>query len=630
MKKRTLPIYEITYKLGLMTKNEIYQASCRTLALFQEIKETGGVCDKNNLFAAVCRGKSPEDIKNKTLLSPLLNRLKEEADNFVKTEINVLPFSLFKLFDTTGNRIIYQSHYFLRRKRLTILALASWLWKQPEHIAALEDTIWAICEEYSWCLPAHMEGQSLTHDNRRKIDLFAGETGFALAEILAMTGGILHPAIVNRARDEIMYRVIDSFINQDEPQRWELMDNNWCAVCAGSVAGAAMYMVEDEEKLAALLERLHPTFDRFLASFSSDGACLEGLSYWTYGVGFYINYTDLLYHRTAGKINLIQEDGFDKIAKFQQYCYFPQGATLNFSDANEKGKFRLGLSCYLAEHIKGVEIPLPSYLVQPDGKINLEPYQGFIDNCGRFSLALRDLLWAKDTLAPYTIDRRSITLPDAQWLLCSGAGNTGFAAKGGHNDEPHSHNDVGSFIFYKNGNMLLLDLGAGEYTKDNFSEKRYTIFCNRSESHNLPIISGQGQKAGKEFAAKDCRITPDGSMSLDLAPAYDIPALKKLDRFFHFDIDTGILKIKDSFIFTDSGLEIIERFILPTEPQVSDGHCTFSINGTSCSIRCSEKAAPQISAVNYRNHDGKDACIFTADFYFQPKDNSFDVEFTIE
>ena len=29
---------------------------------------------------------------------------------------------------------------------------------------------------------------------------------------------------------------------------------------------------------------------------------------------------------------------------------------------------------------------------------------------------------------------------------------------------------------------FLDDLGAGEYTKDYFSEKRYEVFCNRGES----------------------------------------------------------------------------------------------------------------------------------------------------
>ena len=37
------------------------------------------------------------------------------------------------------------------------------------------------------------------------------------------------------------------------------------------------------------------------------------------------------------------------------------------------------------------------------------------------------------------------------------------AAKGGNNGESHNHNDVGSFLYLAGDEMLLTDLGAGEY-----------------------------------------------------------------------------------------------------------------------------------------------------------------------
>ncbi|MCL2130764.1 MAG: heparinase II/III-family protein, partial [Treponema sp.] len=531
----------------------------------------------------------------------------------------------------------YEEAYFERRKRLTVLALASWLWELPPYITALEDTIWAICEEYSWCLPAHMEYSSLKEDNRRRLDLFSCETGFALAEILCMLEKLLHPAIQKRAKDEVMYRVINSYSSGTELQKWELMENNWCAVCSGSIAGAAMYLLEDNKALSEILGRLEPTFERFINSFASDGACLEGLSYWTYGVGFYSCYADLLFHRTKGQINLLEKPPFKKIARFQQCCYFPGGASLQFSDANDGGKFRLGLSCYLVEHIDGVTIPVPRHLMTEENEISLENYHEFIDQCGRFALALRDLLWSGGKLPLPKENYGAIPFQSAEWLLCSGANETGFAAKGGNNDEPHNHNDVGSFIFYKKGEMFLLDLGAGEYTKDYFSDKRYTIFCNCSESHNIPIINGQGQKAGKEFAAKNCVINTDGNMVLDLAKAYDISGLERLERCFNFEINTGILNLKDSFIFTDNSPDlaannnmfITERFILPAEPQILPGGCSLAINGSTCFLHCSEKITAKVSIVSHRDHDGKDKNIYTVDFIFMPKGNSFSVEFTV-
>ena len=599
-----------------MKTSELYPA----LLAGKEKRAAGG------MFAAVRGGKTPETVKGNPLLAPLLERLEKEADACAHSETSALPFSLYKLFDTTGNRLAYEGRYFERRRRLTALALACWLWEKPEHIAALENTIWAICDEYSWCLPAHMEGKSLEGlDRKWQLDLFAGETGFALAECCAMLSGLLDPAVLNRARDAIFCRIIESYAAHSELRKWELMDNNWCAVCAGSIASTALYLVEDDRLLAGILQRLVPTFDRFIASFSSDGACMEGLSYWTYGLGFYVCFADLLFHRTAGALDLLRETGFDAIARFQQHCYFPGGAALCFSDASEDGKWRPGLSSYLAGRVPGVSIPVPRSLQTAGG---LGAYRDFIDHCGRLCLALRDLIWSGNTLPAPEANNRVTVMPGAQWLLCSGAGETGFAAKGGHNDEPHNHNDTGTFIFYKNGIMFFLDIGAGEYTRDYFGAGRYAIFCNQSESHNLPIIGGKGQKTGREFAARNCVINPDGTMSLDLAPAYGVSGLERLLRRFHFDIERGVLTLRDRFTFSDKAPQVTERFILPAEPRLETGGVSLNLNGTDCSLVCSETIQPEVSAVGYRNHEGEDAQVFTVDFVFE-KPGDFEVEFVI-
>jgi hypothetical protein len=322
-----------------------------------------------------------------------------------------------------------------------------------------------------------------------------------------MLEGMLSPQVVRRARDEICRRVIRSYRRFAGLWKWELMDNNWCAVCAGSIGGAAMYLVEDDRLLAALLQRLAPALSRFIAGFSGDGVCMEGLSYWTYGLSFYTAFGDLLCRRTGGNVNILNDPAFARIAAFQQACYFPCGGILNFSDASGGDMFRLGLSCYLATRIPSVEVPRFPYRRELSEageaeagtaeKMEAEAGQGtgkaLIDHCGRFAPALRDFIWASGDVPLTDEGVRENVFPQAQWLLCAGEGGTGFATKGGHNGEPHNHNDVGNFIFYKNGRMAFCDLGAGEYTKDYFGDKRYTIFCTRSESHSVPVIDRRGQ-----------------------------------------------------------------------------------------------------------------------------------------
>ena len=92
-------------------------------------------------------------------------------------------------------------------------------------------------------------------------------------------------------------------------------------------------------------------------------------------------------------------------------------------------------------------------------------------------------------------------LPAAQWLICQDGEGNGFAAKGGNNDENHNHNDIGHFLCVFHGEMLLTDLGAGEYTKDYFGDGRYDILCNRSMGHSVPLVNGREQCAGREYRA---------------------------------------------------------------------------------------------------------------------------------
>jgi hypothetical protein len=251
-----------------------------------------------------------------------------------------------------------------------------------------------------------------------------------------------------------------------------------------------------------------------------------------------------------------------------------------------------------------------------------------LDHCGRFAPALRDLVWARENI-PLTSDKPRISvLPDAEWLLCTGAGETGFAAKGGHNGESHNHNDVGNFIFYKKGKMAICDLGAGEYTKDYFGDKRYDIFCNRSEGHNVPIINGQGQQTGKEFVAQDCRITPlstGGVMTLDMAGAYTVPELLHLEREFNFNTRTDVLLLKDTFTFAECSLPVTERFITLLKPIAEKDLVRI---GKLCTLK--NKISPAIGEVEHRDHEGKPVTVYAIDFSFVPDDKTASIEFEIE
>jgi hypothetical protein len=104
------------------------------------------------------------------------------------------------------------------------------------------------------------------------------------------------------------------------------------------------------------------------------------------------------------------------------------------------------------------------------------------------------------------------------------------AAKGGHNDESHNHNDVGTFIVYAHGEPVLIDAGAQTYTAKTFSSQRYELWNNQSAYHNLPTINGVMQKEGHTYMAGDVRYSssdPSAQLNLDISTAYPPEAFVK-------------------------------------------------------------------------------------------------------
>ena len=83
------------------------------------------------------------------------------------------------------------------------------------------------------------------------------------------------------------------------------------------------------------------------------------------------------------------------------------------------------------------------------------------------------------------------------------------AAKGGHNNESHNHNDIGEFVVYLDGLPLLIDAGVETYSRKTFSPQRYEIWTMQSAYHSLPTIDGVQQSPGEQFAARDVHYAAD-------------------------------------------------------------------------------------------------------------------------
>lgn len=546
-----------------------------------------------------------------------LAEIRAEGERLLAAPAQELSYLTFSLFHTQGSRLEFEQIYFEKRRRLNTFALLSLLEPESERYhTALLDAIWSICSELTWCLPAHV---SLDKSVSSEIDLFLAETGFTLAELRLLLGDRLPEILRSRIAELVEERLFRPFLEQG-PYSWEEAEHNWSAVCAGSIGSAAMLLLDSEEdagRLARILEKTERSMEFYLRGFGKDGACLEGLGYWNYGFGYFVYYADLLLKRSGGQQDWFQREQVRSVAGFQQKCFLGGDAVANFSDALPHAAVHLGLSRYLAS--KYEEVEPPPIRLRAD-------YRD--DHCSRWAPALRNLLWREERETRSDWGPIDVYLEDAGWFVsrvAADAGVFGWAAKGGHNDEPHNHNDLGQFKLAHDGEFYLSDLGCGEYTKDYFrDEGRYDYACNGSQGHAVPIIDGVLQAAGRSRQAqiREAKITEmEDKLTMELSSAYPLDELTSFTRSWSWHKSKlPSLVLQDEFCFKAAPGSLTERFVTLLPPVLAAESGLIVLPGregkAALELRYNaDLLRPEISRRTFRDHFGRDAVWYTVDFH---------------
>lgn len=515
------------------------------------------------------------------------------AEDYAKSRmesIPVLDFALRMRFYADGDRTAFEDAYFRRRHFLGSAALLALIY--PDETVYLRETqqiIWAICEEYTWAIPAHCAGDAT---DSTVIDLFAAETAFTLAEIQYLLQDRLHPEILERIKAEVDKRIVYNYDNGNF--WWKKTPYNWAAVCSGNIGGALVYLFP--EKLEERLPQLMETLRGFIAGFPADGTCLEGVTYWDYGFGNFACFAELLYQHTDGEINLFAWDNVDNIAAYPQRNFLKGNTAVSFSDSTPNVKADRGLQVLLRKKF-------------PDKLSAIDPVN-CIYNTGRIMWrpAFRNFYYLDSSSPASGKQRKDYYLPDAGQVILNRE-NYSLAAKAGHNNEPHNHNDVGTFILATAKGQVICDLGAGLYTRDYFIPKtRYNYFCTRSAGHSVPMIDGNQQKPGNTH--KGNLAYSDGVIRINYREAYDIPSLEKLER---------IISCRESSVTLTDCFQIpyesfTERFITLFPPEAAQGEIKVAdvrlqYDPDVCTVRISETA--------FQDHSKEAKTVYCIDFQLQ-------------
>jgi hypothetical protein len=477
------------------------------------------------------------------------------AEKYLDYKWPVIPATLSLLYVRAGNRSQYEAIHFEKRSVLGTLILAETAENKGRFIDPVINGIWSICEESWWGVPAHLPADKkyagLMDVTEPFIDLFVAETGTILTWADYLLGDQLDsvsPQIRKRIRSEIKYRLLDPLMNR---QHWWTgkngsTPNNWNPWICSNLLNPILLLETDSARRIVMVAEILSILDNFLNPYPQDGGCDEGPGYWALAAASLYDNISMLNLASNDAFKYVYDDErFGNMGRFIYRAQISDTYFLNFADASPRPGLNADMVYRYGRDIQDRDMmDFGAYYRKPPiGKTGGTFFRNL------FALFTHAELHSAEQRLPLPQD---VWLPDLQVMIARDRQGTaqGFflAAKGGHNSESHNHNDVGSYAIYYDGQPLLIDVGAGKYTARTFNNKRYTLWFNRSDFHNLPNINGAEQIPGTQHKASDVSYHRKKSatvFSLDIAKAYPKKAaVKSWRRTITLHREKGI-EIKD-------------------------------------------------------------------------------------
>ena len=497
-----------------------------------------------------------------------------------------LPATLYLAYARDGNRSNFEAVYFERRALLQNLALAECVEAKGRFLDAAADALWALCEESTWCLPAHVGVQKakvgLPDIDEPIVDLFAGETSVTVAWALYLLGPELDrvsPQVRRRAELELNRRILTPVFERDD-FGWMALNvtsaarrpNNWTPWISASVLTAALLSEPDINRRVQIVHKMLRSLDGFLRFHPADGSCDEGPGYWGRAGGSVLDCLDVLHSATGGKLDVYSEPIIQEIGRFIYRAHIDGDYFVPIGDCAARFTPEHGLVFRYGKRIND-----PNLKALAASGASVESILG-----GRFlGRQLYAVFEAADILqfAPASPPLvRDVWLASEELQLMAARSHAGsreglyVAAWGGHNAQSHNHNDVGNFLVFADGQPVFVDAGAPTYTAQTFSSKRYDHWAFQSAFHNLPTINAVMQSAGREFAAHDVSCETNESMAqlnMNIAAAY--PAAAKVKSWLRtVRLNRGRnIEIVDAFELTETAGETALSFLTPLDADTS-------------------------------------------------------------
>ena len=452
--------------------------------------------------------------------------------------------SLYLHLNATGQRLPGEKMLKSRFYYLWQLSLAECMENEGRFIPAICEGIEAICRQKPWSIPAHDRDLHNYKGTNYDVDLVVATEGNAFAQCLYLLDDKLpieSRALAMCAFREKIFRPIYRCLENNKPFWWFTMTNNWNSVCLAGVTGAALALLPDRDARAYYVAAAQKYQGYGMTGYGNDGYCSEGVGYYNYGFGAYITLRETVCRATQGKIDFFRSPKFVSIAGYGKNIQIINGVCPAYSDCHVDATPESFITDYCARALglDNMSDTNDRYTIPSMNNLSLRIIGMFPNKAWKVDMTPEMEQVLKTETDPlrtvYSEAGVFIARPQKE-SLCT----MGISFKGGHNNENHNHNDVGSYIVVKGNEPIAGEMGGPySYPGDFFGGKGYTYPIKNSFGHPVPKVDGKLQKDGSKAQGIliDKKLTDEiDSYKIDLTSAYaTVTSLKQLTRQFTYD-----------------------------------------------------------------------------------------------
>jgi hypothetical protein len=402
-----------------------------------------------------------------------------------------------------------------------------------------------------------------------------------------------------------------SLLKKYNANNWSESEGNWGPVCNGGMAIGAIAVNEFAPELAQNIVNRSMANMHFAAQvYAPAGAHAEGPGYWAYGTTFYVLFTEALRTSFGTSCNLEKALGFSRTGEYIIQMMAPSDDMFSFADSEPFWGFE-PVMFWFAKELSQMDLaepllkrlePMHNYLVSDETR----------DDASRIQPL--GLLWWNPVLINIPPQKRALNWwseggSQPQAIMRSAWNDkraTFVGIKAGSANNSHGHMDIGSFVLEANGIRWAVDLGRDGYWlprrhglgADLFlatqESKRWSIFCNGSDSHNILRFNGANQWIdGKAdiIPVNENNMSP--GYKIDLSQIY-AGQMTSVNRGFSLRPDKSVL-IQDEWQTGERGASVCWQMITYANVELKENEIVLTQSGERMRMLVYSEQMPHLS-----------------------------------